>query len=201
MPHNGIQLIIWVGFCYSTSACVSWLLLYMNNSYICHPLQLLWIHHHAYKFVYLLWASNYDCCIFPFRYFNLLLGDWSNFWCVIFILWSSCLTKLMHLFICQNVFLIFLGFYFLLKIIYSTEKKEWYNWGIVLRLKPKTPSPFCSCCLLCWAMTALAERHGFSTNSSQKFCLLFIVCLNSFILNKNVVNAWPVTANPEVEFL
>ena len=115
----------------------------------------------------LLWASNYDCCIFPFRYFNLLLGDWSNFWCVIFILWSSYLTKLMHLFICQNVFLIFLGFYFLLKIIYSTEKKEWYNWGIVLRLKPKTPSPFCSCCLLCWAMTALAERHGFSTNTSQ----------------------------------
>ena len=95
----------------------------------------------------------------------------------------------------------FFRFLFSAKNKIFNRKQGWYYWGIVLRLKPETPSPFRSCCLLCWAMTALAERHGFSTNSSQKFCLLFIVCLNTFILNKNVVNAWPVTANSEVEFL
>ena len=33
----------------------------------------------------LLWASDYSDCIFHFRYINLLLGDWSDFWWVYYL--------------------------------------------------------------------------------------------------------------------
>lgn len=132
----------------------------------------------------MLWASNYDCCIFPFRYFNLLLGDWSNFWCVIFILWSSLLNKTYASFHLPECFPYFFRFLFSAKNNVFNRKQGMVLLGHSVRLKPETPSPFCSCCLLCWAMTALAERHGFSINTSQKFCLLFIVCLNTLSWTK-----------------
>ena len=111
--------------------------------------------------------------------------------CVLFILRSSLLNKLILSYIFS--FAKMISFFLVLENLFNRKQgivslgnSVYFSFLYLAYSKSQTwnPSLFCSWCLCCWAMTALTERHSFSTITLQNFGLLEMVCLNTFILNK-----------------